>query len=177
MDSGAPCDNAGGGEGRYPAALSAGGCTSATAGCFGNGGAGHGNTADPSQISGVFSRSWFSCKLAQVSDGTSNVILYGEVRPNAKFDEAYHLSWATSNGLWIATTAPINFPNAAGEAGIGGCVGTNQPNVAQGFKSKHKGGAHFTLCDGTVRFINQNINYVTYQKLGDRRDGRQVGDF
>jgi prepilin-type processing-associated H-X9-DG protein len=39
------------------------------------------------------------------------------------------------------------------------------------------GGAHFLLCDGSVRFISENIDYLTYQRVGDRRDGAVVGDF
>ena len=31
--------------------------------------------------------------------------------------------------------------------------------------------------DGSVRFLSENIDYMTYQKLGDRRDGQVVGDF
>jgi prepilin-type processing-associated H-X9-DG protein len=41
----------------------------------------------------------------------------------------------------------------------------------------HVGGAHFLLCDGSVRFISQNIDHTTYQMLGDRWDGNAVGDF
>ena len=46
-----------------------------------------------------------------------------------------------------------------------------------GFKSKHEGGAHFVLCDGSVRFLSENIDYVNYQKLGDRHDNRIVDEF
>ena len=46
-----------------------------------------------------------------------------------------------------------------------------------GFKSRHNSGAHFLLGDGVVKFINQNIDYQTYQRLGDRRDGKVVGEF
>jgi len=31
--------------------------------------------------------------------------------------------------------------------------------------------------DGSVRFITENINLLTYQLLGDRRDGLVIGDF
>jgi prepilin-type processing-associated H-X9-DG protein len=49
--------------------------------------------------------------------------------------------------------------------------------TSQGFKSRHVGGAHFLMCDGAVKFITQNIDYITYQRLGDRRDGGVVGEF
>lgn len=46
-----------------------------------------------------------------------------------------------------------------------------------GFKSRHVGGAQFLLGDGSIRFISENVDYMTYQKLGDRRDGQVVGEF
>ena len=46
-----------------------------------------------------------------------------------------------------------------------------------GFKSRHVGGAQFLLGDGTVRFISDNIDYETYQRLGGRADNRVVGEF
>jgi len=47
----------------------------------------------------------------------------------------------------------------------------------QGFKSRHDGGAHFVLSDGSVKLLSENIDYATYQKLGDRRDDQTVGEF
>ncbi|MCS5630418.1 MAG: DUF1559 domain-containing protein, partial [Pirellulaceae bacterium] len=46
----------------------------------------------------------------------------------------------------------------------------------QGFKSRHKGGAQFVLVDGSVQFLSENIDYVTYNRLGDRRDGGPLGE-
>jgi hypothetical protein len=31
--------------------------------------------------------------------------------------------------------------------------------------------------DGTVRFINASVNYLTFQILGNRADGQIPGDF
>src|SRR5439155_7034154 len=46
------------------------------------------------------------------------------------------------------------------------------------FGSQHAGGAHFCMCDGTVRFINQNIDATNvYKPLGARRDGLNIGEF
>jgi hypothetical protein len=34
------------------------------------------------------------------------------------------------------------------------------------------------MCDGAIAFLSENIDYVTYQKLGDRWDGNPIsGDY
>jgi len=43
--------------------------------------------------------------------------------------------------------------------------------VTWGFKSQHPGGVNFALVDGSLRFVNQNIDHRTYQYLGCRDDG------
>jgi prepilin-type processing-associated H-X9-DG protein len=80
--------------------------------------------------------------------------------------------------VWYATTAPINFPTCPRDPALpDNCHLPNNWNTSQGFKSQHEGGAHFLLGDGSVRFISENIDYVTYQRLGDRRDGEPIGEF
>jgi len=51
----------------------------------------------------------------------------------------------------------------------------NSPNFS--FRSTHPGGAQFTLCDGSVRFIQENINMPTYKALGSKDGGETVGDY
>ena len=43
--------------------------------------------------------------------------------------------------------------------------------------SLHTGGCHAMLCDGSVRFISQNIDTQTIRQLMDRADGQVVGEF
>lgn len=172
MDDGVGCTLfplAGGPGGGYP-----------SNGYWNDGPAGHGNTSDPTQISGPFSRGGFGAKLAQITDGTSNTIAMGEIRPECA--HASHFGWATVHPTFFATTAPINFKTCPGDPAIPGQTNCHIPdwgnhNASQGFKSPHKGGAHFVLCDGSVRFVNQNVSYPTYQQLGSRRDGKAMAEF
>lgn len=148
---------------------------------FGTGPAGHGDGMGD-RVSGVFSRFYWAAKLADVQDGTSNVIAMGEIRPKCGDHSFYH-PWSSWNAIWMATTAPINFATCGGERGgkddtTGGTEDCNHFrtwNMSMGFKSLHTGGAQFVLCDGSVQFISETIDYMTYQRLGDRRDGNPTG--
>ena len=45
------------------------------------------------------------------------------------------------------------------------------------YTSYHTGGAHFLLCDGSVRFLSQNMDLVTLKSLATRAKGEVVGEF
>jgi Protein of unknown function (DUF1559) len=45
-------------------------------------------------------------------------------------------------------------------------------NVAEGFKSRHPGGACFAFAEGSVRYLSETINHRTFQYLGCRDDGQ-----
>ena len=45
------------------------------------------------------------------------------------------------------------------------------------FGSYHVGGAQYTLADGSVRFISENIDLGVYRALGTRAGGEVVGEF
>ena len=43
--------------------------------------------------------------------------------------------------------------------------------------SWHNSGAQFAFADGSVHFLGDDIEWITYQNLGDRRDGQVLGSF
>jgi prepilin-type N-terminal cleavage/methylation domain-containing protein/prepilin-type processing-associated H-X9-DG protein len=43
--------------------------------------------------------------------------------------------------------------------------------------SYHTGGAQIALCDGSVRFISENIDHETWVRVGVRNDGQTLGEF
>lgn len=131
------------------------------------------DTSNSSAVSGLYARGGATFRFADVTDGMSNTIFMGEIRSECT-DHAQQ-GWASTNTNWFGTSAPINF-NTCSPTGTA-CNSTNEWNTSMGFKSRHVGGAHFLLGDGSIRFISENIDYMTYQKLGDRRDGQVVGEF
>lgn len=145
---------------------------------FGHGSIGHGSTSDPSRISGMFSRFCWAAKIRDVTDGTSQTIMMMESRPNCND----HLAggWFHGNSNFAAaTTAPINFLTCRNEPGYvpNSCNDWSNWQTSMGAKSRHEGGAFFLLADGSVHFISETIDYMTYQRLGDRYDGEPIGEF
>jgi prepilin-type processing-associated H-X9-DG protein len=44
-------------------------------------------------------------------------------------------------------------------------------------RSRHTGGVQATMGDGSVRFISNNIDTLTWQRAGARSDGNSLGEF
>jgi prepilin-type N-terminal cleavage/methylation domain-containing protein/prepilin-type processing-associated H-X9-DG protein len=49
--------------------------------------------------------------------------------------------------------------------------------IVGGPSSFHTGGAHFLMGDGSVRFISQNVDPLTFRNLANRADGEMLKDF
>ena len=138
-----------------------------------------GDCGDPATISGVFSRSDWAAKIKDIEDGTANTIMMGEMRPSTAAFNWIH-GWTKSEGMWFATTAPLNYETdpTLVPAPIPTCRNWEGSfNTAHGFKSFHGSSVNFVFCDGSVRALNDQIDYTTYQRLGARSDGEVVGDF
>ena len=164
---------------------------------FGTGSCGHGNDSPGNGlcISGVFGRygtsgNWgkgpWSAAFEDITDGTANVIAYGETRPGNCLDHGSG-GWIDANTgpSWMGTAPPINFPTCAGDynpqlggvqtwSGVPAIYRPDNWATSQGYKSLHPSGAQFVFCDGSVHFLQETINYDTYQRLGDRRDGKMT---
>jgi prepilin-type N-terminal cleavage/methylation domain-containing protein len=95
-----------------------------------------------------------------------------------------HLS--NNGGLWawyppaqmmVGTAAPPNweYPTIGGNCCPGGAHDWEMGIVPP--RSFHPGGVNAALGDASVRFINNNINLVTFQRLGARNDGEPIGEF
>lgn len=127
--------------------------------------------------------------LREMTDGSSNCVVVGE-----RCWVEYRGSGAGPSALWAGTRSAFpGIETANGVAlAVGQCVTplntppAHPPNPFgaglsdaswHGFSSMHAQGAQFLLGDGSVRFINQNVDYQTYVRLGNISDGVAIGDF
>jgi prepilin-type N-terminal cleavage/methylation domain-containing protein/prepilin-type processing-associated H-X9-DG protein len=117
-------------------------------------------------------------RIADITDGTSNTILDGEVLPAEGADNNFYMF----NGATAGTTLPPNLSTAGSPTTLSGCTASFGTTVwacrfsyaNKGFKSKHPGGINVGLCDGSVRFIKNSINRATFAALGSKNGGEVV---
>lgn len=140
-------------------------------------------------------------RIRDITDGTTNTIMVGEralITNPQDIRQTGAIVWGRTRFTDGATvfhgTWPVNTPNpgngnAAAQAGDPNCKRHNT-------SSRHPGGGQFLLCDGSVRFLSENIarNPATpisgcvagdglagagfiYQNLFAMQDGEVIGEF
>lgn len=141
--------------------------------------------------------------IAFVTDGTSNTAAAWELRAGWNPGDPRGV-WASGRigGAFVANCT--NGTNGGPYANhTGDCWGINEGNHSNGDdilgsntdnpsigmggwpngdgqagpKSLHVGGVHMLLCDGTVRFVSQNVDYLIHSRLIACSDGQPVGDY
>ncbi|WP_437221828.1 DUF1559 domain-containing protein [Planctomicrobium sp. SH661] len=108
-------------------------------------------------------------RVRDVTDGLTNVFLVGEspYQYSASNGDGFGVGWASAHfESFVTNTGGTTFP-----------LNTKSPghDTVGYFGSHHVGGAHFLLGDGSVQFVNQNMNLPTYQQMGIRNDALPVG--
>lgn len=122
--------------------------------------------------------------IRSITDGTSNTIMMAEQagRPDYYIGRVKQASNSgmtnpTFWGGWASYQSVTGQGwNGANPPAAGGVNAMNWSN-SQGVYSFHTGGAMFGLCDGSVRFLSENIALSTLVALWTRDDGDIPGEF
>jgi prepilin-type N-terminal cleavage/methylation domain-containing protein/prepilin-type processing-associated H-X9-DG protein len=105
--------------------------------------------------------------LKMVTDGTSNTFMVGE----GVVSQDYHSAAYFADGDFATCSLPLNYF----------ITGVSDDDLkvkfwykTRGYKSLHPGGAQIAMGDGSVHFISESIDTLTYRGLSTRDGGESV---
>ncbi|QDT82691.1 DUF1559 domain-containing protein [Gimesia chilikensis] len=81
--------------------------------------------------------------------------------------------WMRADECWFNTWNTPNSPNDDCSTGNGGHAGGDARST-QAARSRHTGGVHALMADGSVHFVSENIDLQKWQQLGGIADGAAV---
>ncbi len=124
--------------------------------------------------------------ISEVTDGLSNTILVGE-----RSSKSAKQATGTLPGVctWVGALPGGDLDGESPSLYILGHTGDpsdpHKPNTpqtdgfyhAEDYTSRHSGGINFLFGDGSVKFITDSINGLTWAKLGTRQGGEAIGDY
>ncbi|QDU90231.1 hypothetical protein Pla175_36330 [Pirellulimonas nuda] len=117
------------------------------------------NTVDCNGV--LFRNSYYRpVRLSKITDGTSKTFLAGE----SVISQDFHSAAYFSDGDWATCGIPLNyFALDASEDDL-----KREWYKGRGFKSLHPGGAQFVMVDGSVHFVNEDIDTLNFRGLATR---------
>lgn len=138
---------------------------------------------------GIFLSGGGKCRIKDITDGTTNTIMVGE-RSSPTFWSGIwagqELTCDSITNVWcLAGKTEYKMNNGRHSRDPADTQATNEPHLC--FSSLHAGGAHFLLCDGSVRFISDSVQWNDspadnndkgiYHNLGNKADNLPIGDY
>jgi prepilin-type N-terminal cleavage/methylation domain-containing protein/prepilin-type processing-associated H-X9-DG protein len=97
-------------------------------------------------------------RLAEITDGTSNTVLFGE-HLHGVFDPAAQAQYhAWNSGYWTDTMIDGYYPLNASHKLLQLGDPTGRDYIAMSMASNHSGGVNAALADGSVRFLKDTID-------------------
>ncbi len=129
---------------------------------------------DQQNFRGMFGQN-SSVTIKDIEDGAANVILIGE-----RYSPRVASLGSVGHGTWLGVpdcTTAAGLVMALADTSLGLNFGARTWTQTTGFGSRHSGGAHLLLCDGSVRFVAQTIDISTYRNLSTIDDGRELSEF
>jgi prepilin-type N-terminal cleavage/methylation domain-containing protein/prepilin-type processing-associated H-X9-DG protein len=128
-------------------------------------------------------------KITDITDGTSNTLLFGErsdyeplwkyIEPNLPDLGGYWSGWIFGGWYhWRQPLVQINYRLPASVAANRPISGAAQTDFfykrATSYGSQHPGGCNVALCDGSVRFLSDNLPLLTLVALTTRAGGEVI---
>jgi len=137
-------------------------------------------------VNGMF-RYTGSFRMSEITDGLSNTIAVFENmhwrggsntgNPGTATDLHGQHFFRSVYSAWITPLAAVhNLRNPINNLNLQWMQGVNDLRC-EAPTSRHPGGVHVLLGDGTVRFISENIAHDTRYALAVRNDGLDVGEY
>ncbi len=120
-------------------------------------------------------------KITSITDGTSNTMMASEVLQGRGSDLLGFTWWGGAAGFTtdMAPNSPLpdvitgGICNGIAFANIPACTTTSTATRARetGARSYHTNGVNAAMCDGSVRFINNNIDIFTWRSMSTSQGG------
>jgi prepilin-type N-terminal cleavage/methylation domain-containing protein/prepilin-type processing-associated H-X9-DG protein len=134
----------------------------------------------------------YGARLSEITDGTSNTMVFGEYLTGLPQDEAPFdfrgVPWIDFPGcsqLYTQSAPNSSSPDLfhpgkycydAPELNLP-CAASSAEQTTATARSRHPGGVNVLRADGSARFINQDINLATWQDLGSIAGGEVLGEY
>lgn len=123
-------------------------------------------------------------KMTHIYDGTSNTMMAAEIIQGRNNDLRGFTWWGGSAGF---TTQML--PNSSLEDVLTGgiCSNTGSPNMPCTLtstntrarmiaaRSLHTNGVNVSMCDGSVRFVGNNVTHATWMAASTANGGETIG--
>ena len=160
------------------------------------------NVIGDTQYGGVYTNQGLLCVLQHKNirdaiDGTSNTMIVGEQSGTVNRQDKrsnYYGGWSGWTGLYLgsypirAQGVPWSGASDSWSTGVTSVRYTINSNVLEPgadnvwdantiLNSHHVGGINALLADGSVRFISENVDFLTLKNVACANDGRVIGEF
>jgi prepilin-type N-terminal cleavage/methylation domain-containing protein len=123
-------------------------------------------------------------KLTSITDGTSGTLMMSEtLMAKSPDDNDWRGDIQNDDGVFKFMT--LTTPNSSSPDVVNWAVGPADPAMPystagsqySAARSRHTNGVNVSLCDASIRFVNNSISLQTWQNLGTMNGGEVVGNY
>jgi prepilin-type N-terminal cleavage/methylation domain-containing protein len=139
----------------------------------------------------------FGARFAQINDGTSNTLMWSEVLQTPWVQNAGQAFVDRRGRIWNDDTfcyqcstrltpnsikgdfgyCDLTNPKYPCDPTSSGLTSARAPDAYMAARSRHPAGVNVSLCDGSLRFVSNNVNLATWVAASSMGAGEAVGEF